>query len=288
MSSRLSHLVCAAAAGGLLMLATSVAHAQPASDDLASATIIQSPFSGVADVSAATTAADEPVPSCMVPGGFGGNSVWYRYTPGVQAELRADTFGSNYDTVLVVWDGGPTGSEAGCNDDSIGLQSAVTFTALAGHTYYFQIASWREYDPAFDPAPVLVFNLAAPPPPFSATVTMDAIGRASGATGVIEISGTVTCNRHGTIDAMVHVQQQHGRIAAAGVLLSGPCGPVPQRATGRFVGQNARFTPGQATLTVVGNASENPFSSAAFSSVTAVRLQGVGPKDLALPPPPAP
>lgn len=288
MSMRSCHLVGAALCG-LLVLSTGVAHAQEASDDLATATAIAAtPFAALTDASSATTAADEPVPSCMFPGGFGGDSLWYRYTPSARTELRADTFGSSYDTVLVVWDGGPAGAEVGCNDDTLGLQSAVTFTAEPGHTYYVQVAFWRQHDPAFDPPALLSFQLAPPPPPFAVTVAIDPIGRAAGATGVVEVAATVSCNRPGFVQAMVYIQQQHGRVAAAGLLVSGPCGPQPDRVVARFVGANARFTPGQASVTVVGSAQENPISNATIAVAADLRVQGAGPKDLALPPPPAP
>lgn len=285
---------CASTAfAGIILLAASAgaASAQEASDSIATATEIPGlPFAAQTDVAGATTSADEPVPDCMFAGGLGSDSVWYRYTANQNGPLAADALGSTYDTVMVVWDGAPGGVAAGCNDDFYGLQSSVTFTGQTGHTYYIQVASWRAYDPTLDPPPVLDLRLAPPPPPFAATVTMDSIGRAAGATGVVEIAGTVTCNRPGFVSATVYVEQQHGRIAASGLFLQGPCGPTPERATGRFVGQNARFTPGQASVTVVGNgfADNDPFSSAPIFATTALRLQGASPKSLVIPPPPAP
>jgi len=55
--------------------------------------------------------------------------------------LEADTFGSNYDTVLSAW----TGTQGAlnlvaCNDDFGGAQSKITFAATAGTTYYFLAA----------------------------------------------------------------------------------------------------------------------------------------------------
>lgn len=282
------HRFSIAAVAGTLMLSATAAMAQPASDSRATATdIAATPFSGFTDTSAATTAADEPAPSCInIPPAFGGDSVWYRYAPAATADLVADTFGSNYDTVLVVWDGA---APIGCNDDTFGLQSQVGFTAQAGHTYYFQVAFWREYDPSgFDPPPFLSFQLAPPPPPFEASATLDPVGRAAGATGVVEIAGTVTCNRPGFVNAIVHIQQQHGRVAAAALFLQGPCGPQPARAIARFVGANARFTPGPVTVTVSGTAEEFPFVGAPLFAQATVRLQGASAKQLALPPPPQP
>lgn len=57
-------------------------------------------------------------------------------------DIAANTFGSNYDTVLSVY----TGSRGAlaqvpnaCNDDYNGLQSQVQFSATGGTTYYFLI-----------------------------------------------------------------------------------------------------------------------------------------------------
>ena len=55
--------------------------------------------------------------------------------------IAADTFGSNYDTVLSAWTGTQGAlSRVACNDDFGGLQSQVTFDATAGTTYYFMVA----------------------------------------------------------------------------------------------------------------------------------------------------
>ena len=191
-----------AAVAGTLLLLTSTAIAQPASDDLASATsIAATPFAGFKpDASGATTAPDEPTPSC-IGFGLGEGSLWYRYTATATEELQADTLGSNYDTVLVVWDGAPpAGTEVGCNDDSGPLQSVQRFNAVTGHTYYFQIAFY------FSPQPgaSLAFHLGPPPPPFAASITIEPIGRASGSSGVIEIAGTITCNRPVCIAFVTH------------------------------------------------------------------------------------
>jgi hypothetical protein len=289
MTSRFRHFTAASIAGALMLFA-STAFAQEASDTVAGATnIAATPFAALSDTSGATTTADEPVPGCaFVPPPLGGNSVWYRYTATTTADLAADTLGSNYDTMLVVWDGGPSGVQVGCNDDFNGIQSLVPFTAIAGHTYYFQIAFWRAPDPSFDPSPVLSFHLAPPPPPFQAIATIDSVGRAAGATGVIEIGGTLTCNRPGFVTAIIHVQQEHGRIAGAAVFLAGPCGPQPAHPIARLVGGNARFTPGQVTVTVAGTAQENFFTTAPIFVQDNVRLQGTSAKQLSLPPPPQP
>jgi hypothetical protein len=84
----------------------------------------------------ATTGFD-PTPSCM-PRQLG-STVWYQFTPTTDTIVRATTFGSNYDTVLVVYDGI---TEVGCDDDTRGPQSRVLFFAPAGTTYDIMIGAF--------------------------------------------------------------------------------------------------------------------------------------------------
>lgn len=77
----------------------------------------------------------------------GNRDVWWRYSSTITAAVEANTFGSDFDTVLAVWDS-TAGAVAvpntliGCNDDAAGvggLQSKVAFQLQAGATYLFQI-----------------------------------------------------------------------------------------------------------------------------------------------------
>src|SRR5262249_16207102 len=67
-------------------------------------------------------------------------TVWFSFTPATNVTLMADTFGSSFDTGLAVYEGTtPAGlTLIDCDDDAVGLQSAVIFNATAGTTYYFQ------------------------------------------------------------------------------------------------------------------------------------------------------
>ncbi len=114
------------------------------SDDFADAFVIPEPlpYANSQSTVGATAEPGEPIP----PSGQGCSTnmdvtVWYKHTPSSSQALTADTFGSDYDTQLIVWSGTSidTVTFVGCNDDSGGLQSAVTFSANAGTTYYFQI-----------------------------------------------------------------------------------------------------------------------------------------------------
>ena len=127
------------------------------SDTCANATLVTAlPFSGTQSTVSATIDASDPVQPC----GFGGQgkSVWYRYTPVADGVLTANTFGSDYDTVLSVW----TGScgafvlvPFACNDNYIVSQSKVSFSATAGTTYLFMVSA-----PSFDGGD-LIFSLTS-------------------------------------------------------------------------------------------------------------------------------
>jgi len=113
--------------------------AAPSNDDFDFATVIGAvPFSDNIDTSEATSAFDDPT-TCTNNG-----SVWYAFTPATNMTLEANTFGSNYDTVLSVYTG-TRGSliqvPGGCNDDYSGGQSRVVFSATSGTTYYFLLGA---------------------------------------------------------------------------------------------------------------------------------------------------
>jgi hypothetical protein len=111
----------------------------PVNNDFDSAMVIsQMPYVDMTDTSFATWATDDPT-ECPHNSG----SVWYVFTPLVDMVIEANTAGSYYDTTLAVYTGtrGNLSLVPGaCNDDSqYGLQSAVSFTATAGITYYFLV-----------------------------------------------------------------------------------------------------------------------------------------------------
>ena len=107
----------------------------PANDNFAQATNIGGvPYTnGPFSTDCATTEPSESAPCAPI-----GNTVWYKFTPGANSDLQADTLGSDYDTVLAVYTGSELASLSlvGCNDDfGDDVQSGVTFAAVAGQTY---------------------------------------------------------------------------------------------------------------------------------------------------------
>jgi hypothetical protein len=122
-------------------------------------------------------------------------SVFFEYTATEDGRLQADTFGSDYDTVLSVFtvaDGRV--EQVACNDDLFNLQSGVRFRAQAGVTYFFLIGfCCGNGQSGFGGN--LVFSLSRPVNvALDASYTVSQTGTADAATGIATIGGTVTCN----------------------------------------------------------------------------------------------
>jgi len=114
----------------------------PANDECTAATVIPSaPFADTVETSGATTGPEDSAQSC---GSFSnGHSVWYSFTAPADGTLTADTFGSDYDTVLSAFVGSCGAlSEVACNDDFSGFQSLVQVPLTTGATVLFEIASY--------------------------------------------------------------------------------------------------------------------------------------------------
>ncbi len=125
------------------------------------------PFTDTQDTRTATadTGSMDPVPTCAFGAaeGSNANSVWYRITPAASGTVIANTFGSDYDTVLAVYSGSPGAFvEVACNDQSFSGflgESEVAFAATAGTTYHLLVVSY------FSGAGHLVFTAEVVPPP---------------------------------------------------------------------------------------------------------------------------
>ncbi len=119
-------------------------HGLPSANDCAGA------FCDDVDTRAATAEPDEPDPSCVANGGPH-RTVWYEFTAGATRDYEALTCGSDYDTVLAVYQATAVPgflAPVGCNDDGDGCgpQSQVFFTAEEGSTYFLQVGG-KDGDP---------------------------------------------------------------------------------------------------------------------------------------------
>jgi subtilisin family serine protease len=85
----------------------------------------------------ATRETNEP----LNPAVAGGKTVWWQWTAGSNGSVTFSTAGSSFDTTLAVYTGNAVNALTlvGSNDDSSGVQSAVTFPATSGTTYRIQV-----------------------------------------------------------------------------------------------------------------------------------------------------
>ncbi|MBW3645024.1 MAG: hypothetical protein KY441_05910 [Actinobacteria bacterium] len=196
---------------------TGTAVAQPSNDDFDSATAVVEPLPFTDSISTidATPTADDP--HCAGTGA----TVWYSYTPSADSFIEANTFGSDYDTTLSVYTGDRGAlSQIACNDDAQGLQSSVTWEAVAGTTYHLMAGSYFG-----GPGGNLSFTVqqgeAPPPPPPPPTpleidVIVDETGSVDPRTGVATISGTVTCSEPTFVWFSGELRQRVGRQVISG------------------------------------------------------------------------
>lgn len=113
----------------------------PANDDSAGATTIRGlPYEVTQSTASATVNGADPEHSCT--GSRDSNTVWFRLTANFTGRVRANTMGSDYDTVLAAYNGTNTpGAEVACNDNSGGtLQSLIEFPVSLGQTYWIEVS----------------------------------------------------------------------------------------------------------------------------------------------------
>jgi cell division septation protein DedD len=122
------------------------------------------------NTAAATREVGEPV-NCR---GYG-PSVWYSLTLATDRDFSADTLQSySFDTTLSVYTRSTLASLSllTCNDDSFGThQSYVSWHALAGVTYYVQLAGWAQQAYSYSLRLTDITTSPTPKPTPSATPT---------------------------------------------------------------------------------------------------------------------
>jgi hypothetical protein len=259
MSSAVRHPLIMMALGlalALVGLTPALAAPLATNDDIGNATVIGSiPFTDTVDTSAATTAPDEPA-SCFT----AGSTVWYSFTATADTALQANTFGSTFYATLDVYSGTPGAlTLIACSDVE------VSFTAIAGETYYVMVGSYGgDYDGD------LVFTLHQAPPPLEIDVTVNQKSSFDTKTGIAVVSGTVTCNRETHVWIAGDLIQTVGRLRLRGFFEAyTPCTPgeaaqwtaTVQSSTGKFAG-------GKAAVNIYADGCTYDYDSCAFDSVT--------------------
>ncbi|NIS82302.1 MAG: hypothetical protein GTO14_19320 [Anaerolineales bacterium] len=128
---------------GVLLCCGHVAKAEktsrPPNDDCYSATPIEELVNLAFDTRNATF--DGPG-HCMT-----SPNIWYRYVATCTGNVTVSLCGSNYDTMLAVYNGAncypASGKLIECNDDFCGWQSEVTFAATAGNYYLIEVGGYE-------------------------------------------------------------------------------------------------------------------------------------------------
>lgn len=119
--------------------------APPPNDNCTAPTTIPSlPYTHTVNTTGATTAVSDPLQSCTVGGPQqNSSSVWYAFTAATDLAVVADTFGSNYDTVLTAHTGACGAlTEIACNDDAVQFQSEIGFSMNAGQTVLLEVTAF--------------------------------------------------------------------------------------------------------------------------------------------------
>lgn len=259
----------------MALASTGVAQAvAPDNDDFDSATAVATvPFAHASSTVEATAGDDDPLSQCN---GMG-NSIWYAFTAPADMYVRADTFGSNFDTVLDVYTGQRGSLEwIACNDDSQGTHSSVAFQASAGRTYYVLVRSFNGVSGGD-----VTFNLqeAAPPPPALTSVVVDPHQGTVTRQGQVTVTGTVTCNSDAWAGVSVNGVQANRRFRAEGGGVTGvPCSTTPSTWSITFTsGTGVNFVTGEMTANIYSEAyGSGGFASASGSEV--IRLTSVRPR----------
>jgi hypothetical protein len=127
--------------------------AADANDALNGATRIERlPYTDSADTADATSDGSDPTPTCGDPTAGVGHTVWHKLKRRKETSVEANTFDSDYDTVLAVYARSgtrenPTFTEVACNDDQFPIgQSQVSFTAQRRTTYYIEVGAYGVKD----------------------------------------------------------------------------------------------------------------------------------------------
>jgi hypothetical protein len=142
--------------GGLLVLNAMSEDVPPDNDTSDNAIAIRTlPYTIQEDTMAAAESDDDPWHTCT--GDWNLRTVWFYYRSAFTGTVRINTFGSDYDPVLSVYDG-DSGDELECNDDATDgiYQSAVDLPVTAGKSYWIEVS---EYNDEYATGGTLFLNL---------------------------------------------------------------------------------------------------------------------------------
>ena len=236
------------ALGVVVALATMIASpayaAAPSNDDIVNAIVVSgTPYSDTVDTSEASVADGDS--------GCGAATVWYTFTPTTDGAYAFTTIGSDYDTMLALFEGSPGNlTLLACNDDAVGLQSAIKRDLTAGTTYYIAAGTYPGGEIGqVGPGGNLVLNVDVAPAAFEVVLTVDGARIGTERTTAI-VSGTVTCNNYGYVSVSGTLRQKQGLIVARGDFYTETsCSSTPTTWTATVDAGSRVFLPKGATVT---------------------------------------
>ncbi len=180
----------------------------PSNDSRAGAVVVTSvPFSYAEDTSEATASGPK---FCSNNG-----SVFFKLHAASDQDLQVDTIGSGYDTVLAVFTNTAGAiNEIGCNDDAVGLTSAVRFHADAGTTYVFMVGFCCGNGQSGGGGDLAFSISETPTTPIEFTASVGAHGTVD-PDGIATIRGRVECSQRGVVFISGTVRQRRGYLFVA-------------------------------------------------------------------------
>jgi hypothetical protein len=250
------------------MFVTPALAAPPSNDTYAGRTVVGSiPYSDTVDTTEATTDADDAewnVP-CGAPATDA--SVWYELTPETDGPLLVDSAGSDYPVGFTIVTGEPGSFElVACGPD------AVAFEAFAGETYSI-IAFDDQFDGGGNGGTLVVTIDVAPPPPV-VDVSVDPVAEFDAQTGVVTVTGTLTCSGGDFAFVDVQLEQRAGRFIIRGFGgIDAPCDGETHAWSVEVIGENGIFKGGRAVAFAFGIGCNSYTCGEDFEQVT-LRLRG--------------
>jgi hypothetical protein len=252
----------------LALLASPVQAAAPNNDEAGDAlTIASVPYTTTLNTSEATVGPEDS--------GCGLATVWYAFTPDTDGTYAFDTVGSDYDTTLAVLEGSPGSlSVLACNDDALGLLSALLLQLQGGTTYYIEAGTCCGSGEVgqVGSGGMLVLNVGPEHSPFSVELAVDRQATIGSTPGTAIISGTVTCNQPGFVDIYGDLRQKQGlNVVRGDFYASSTCSSTPTAWTATVDAGSRVFLPKKATVNAQAYGCD-PFTCDSTSLSEIVRL----------------
>jgi hypothetical protein len=144
-----------------------------------------------------------------------GATVFYRFEPPSDMRVQIDTLGSDYDTMLGVYTRTAQGrvNPLKCSDDRIWSQAGVRIRAEAGRTYFLVVGACCSDRSRGGALRLNVDEVVTAP--LSVTLDFDGQARVDRQTGIVVVSGAVTCNKRSIIYAEGSLRQVRDQIFLA-------------------------------------------------------------------------